>query len=254
MTSNHTDKLDFTLQWADTSLIMGHRLSEWCGHGPILEQDIAMSNIALDFVGEARSLYQYAAALEGAGKSEDDLAYFRDDLQFRNALLAELPNGDFAQTVLRLFLYEAFHMPWLEKMLENQDETFAGVAGKSVKEARYHFKWSAEWVIRLGDGTEESKQRIQSALEDIWPYTGELMMPASHEQALIKAGQLPSLAPVKEIWFKHVADVFAQATLEMPDPDVWMHTGGKMCKHTEHLGYLLAEMQVVQRAYPGNEW
>ncbi len=246
--------IDFTLQWADTSLIMGHRLSEWCGHGPILEQDIAMSNIALDFIGEARSLYQYAAELKGEGQTEDDLAYFRDDLQFRNVLLAELPNGDFAQTVLRLFFFEAFHLPWLELMVDNKDEVFSGVAGKSVKESRYHFQWSAEWVIRLGDGTEESKRRISSSLEELWPYTGELMMPAPHEQALIDGNLLPAYDGVKETWQKHVTDVLSQATLEVPSPDIWMQTGGKSCRHTEHLGYLLAEMQVVQRAYPGNEW
>ena len=244
----------FALQWADTSLVLGHRLSEWCGHGPILEQDIAMSNIALDFVGEARLLYQYAATHEGAGRTEDDLAYFRDASAYRNLLLVELPNGDFAKTVLRLFLYEAFHMPWLQAMTQNVDSTFAAIAEKSLKEAKYHYQWSAEWVIRLGDGTEESRRRIEQALDELWPFTGEAFLPSECEQTLIGAGQLPDLKDIKLVWQKYITDVFAEATLPLPDFDFWMQHGGKEGRHTEHLDYLLTEMQVLQRAYPGNQW
>lgn len=245
---------NFALQWADTSVVLGHRLSEWCGHGPILEQDIAMSNIALDLIGEARSLYQYAAELEGAGRSEDDLAYFRDAQDFRNLLLVEQPNGDFAQTILRQFLYEAFHLPWLEAMKASSDATFAAVAEKSYKEAKYHFQWSAEWVIRLGDGTEESQQRIEKAMSLIWPFAGEALIPSDDEQQLIQAGVIPDLESIRTIWQRHITEVYSEATLDIPDFDMWMQVGGKIGRHSEYLGYLLTEMQVLQRAYPGNEW
>lgn len=253
-TQKDLDLYHFTLQWADTSLILGHRLSEWCGHGPVLEQDIAMANIALDFIGEARSLYQYAAEQEGAGRTEDDLAYFRNELQYRNCLLVEQPNGDFGKTILRQFLYEAFHVPWLEEMTKHPDAVFSGVAAKSLKEAQYHYQWSAEWVIRLGDGTEESKRRMEDAVGDLWTYSGELMLPAAHEQALISAGRLPAYDTARARWEKSVQDVFNEATLDVPALDAWMQTGGKEGRHTESLGYLLAEMQVVQRAHPGNKW
>ncbi len=213
-----------------------------------------MSNIALDFIGEARALYQYAAELEGKGRSEDDFAYFRDDRDFKNILLVELKNGDFAKTVLRQFLFEAFHLLWLEQMKSNVDTLFSSVAAKSVKEARYHYQWSAEWVIRLGDGTDESKRRMEEAVTDLWAYTGEMMTPAPYEARLIKAGRLPDLSSLKGAWQQQVHTVFEEATLDVPAFDSWMQSGGKTGLHTEDLGYLLTEMQIIQRTYPGNTW
>ncbi|WP_205500796.1 1,2-phenylacetyl-CoA epoxidase subunit PaaC [Rufibacter psychrotolerans] len=243
----------YTLQLADTSLILGHRLSEWCGHGPILEQDLAMANISLDLLGETRSLYQYAAELEGQGRTEDDLAYLREAVEYRNPLLVEQPNGDFADTILRQFLFDGFHYLLLKKLQNCSDQRLAAIATKSFKEASYHLKWSSEWVIRLGDGTEESKRRIEKALDRLWRYSGELFQMTPVEQELHKAGFLPDYAQLKQQWDEHVAKVFAEATLEVPQ-NVFMQLGGKTGMHTEHLGYLLAELQYLQRAYPGLEW
>ena len=256
MTAIHDDNavLEVTLQWADTSLVLGHRLSEWCGHGPVLEQDMALTNMALDYIGEARSLYQYAADQIGEGKTEDDLAFLRDAREYRNLLLVELPNGDFAQTILRVFLYEMYHRGCLEALCQRPNRQWAAVAEKSLKEARYHVQWSAEWVIRLGDGTEESRRRMLEALELLWPYTGELFVPSKSELALIKDGEWPPTPSMKSAWLEEVKTVFERATLPMPASDIWMHEGGKNGYHSEHLGYLLAEMQFLQRSYPGNQW
>ena len=245
---------DFVLQWADNSLVLGQRLAEWCGHGPILEQDIAISNIALDLIGEARSLYQYAAELGEAGQTEDDLAFLRDVRAYKNVLLVEQPNGDFGQTVLRLFFYEAFHVPWLERLLNSADPRLAAVAEKAVKEARYHLQWSSEWVIRLGDGTEESNRRMNDALSTLWPYCGELMMPSKADRAMAESGAGPDLETIEGAWQRTINEVLLEATLEHPGWDVWMHEGGKEGMHSEHLGYMLAEMQFLQRTYPGNKW
>lgn len=244
---------DYTLQLADTSLILGHRLSEWCGHGPILEQDIAVSNIALDLIGETRSFYQYAAALEGKGRTEDDLAYLRDAVEYKNPLLVEQPNGDFGHTILRQFLYDSFHYLLLEQLQKSPDPNLAAIAAKSFKEASYHLKWSSEWVIRLGDGTEESKQRMENALEVLWPYSGELFMPTEAEKALQDQGYIPRYEDLKPAWDQQVQQVFAEATLLLPQK-VWMQKGGKWGRHSEHLGYILAELQYLQRAYPGQQW
>jgi ring-1,2-phenylacetyl-CoA epoxidase subunit PaaC len=244
---------EYTLRLADTSLILGHRLSEWCGHGPVLEQDIAMANIALDLIGEARNYYQYAALVEGEGRSEDDLAYLRDDRQFRNPLLVELPNGDFGKTILRQFFYDAFHVPFLEKLQFCKDEQLAAIAQKSLKEARYHLKWSSEWVIRLGDGTEESHSRMLKSLQELWMYTGELTTPNAIDTELLKENIAVDLDEVKVIWTKTVEAILKEATLPYP-AKTWMQKGGKEGIHTEHLGYLLAEMQNLQRIHPGCEW
>ncbi|WP_347156821.1 1,2-phenylacetyl-CoA epoxidase subunit PaaC [Pontibacter chitinilyticus] len=245
--------LEYTLQLADTSFILGHRLSEWCGHGPVLEQDLAMSNTALDLIGEARSLYQYAAELEGANRSEDDLAFLRDAVAYKNLLLVEQPNGDFADTVLRQFIFDTFHYFFLKKLQQSSDLRLAAIAEKSVKEAQYHMKWSSEWVIRLGDGTEESRQRIKKAVAQLWPYSGEPFKMTATEKALFAQGIVPDYSLVQQDWDAHVAKVFAEATLPVPQ-EVWMQSGGKEGRHTEHLGYILAELQYLQRAYPGLEW
>ncbi|GGK68448.1 1,2-phenylacetyl-CoA epoxidase subunit PaaC [Rufibacter glacialis] len=245
--------LDYTLQLADTSLILGHRLSEWCGHGPILEQDLAMANIALDLIGETRSLYQYAAELEGQSRTEDDLAYLREAVHYKNPLLVEQPNGDFAHTILRQFLFDGYHFLLLQQLQNSPDQRLAAIAAKSFKEASYHLKWSSEWVIRLGDGTEESKARLLKAMDHLWMFSGELFLMTETEQQLAQAGIIPDSASLLPQWEAHVAKVFAEATLEVPQ-NVFMQKGGKIGRHSEHLGYILTELQYLQRAYPGLEW
>jgi len=245
--------LDYTLQLADTSLILSHRLAEWCGHGPILEQDLAMTNISLDLLGEARSLYQYAAELEGKDRTEDDLAYLRDAVEYKNPLLVEQPNGDFGDTVLRQFIFDTYHYFFLKELQKSTDNRLAAIAEKSLKEATYHIKWSSEWVIRLGDGTAESKQRIEKAIDELWTYAGELFQVTPTEKALQEQGIIPDYTAIKAEWDKHVAQVFEEATLAVPH-DQWMQSGGKTGKHSEHLGYILAELQYLQRALPGQKW
>lgn len=244
---------DFLLRMADSSLVLGHRLSEWCGHGPILEQDIAMSNLALDLIGQARNWYQLAAQQLGKGQTEDDLAYLRDAGQYRNLLLVEQPNGDFAQTVLRQFFFDAYHCPYLQALTESADENVANIAAKSLKEATYHLKWSSEWVIRLGDGTEESHRRMQNALNELWEFTGELTTPNKHDQLLAVMSLVPDLNTIRPLWQQRVEVILSEATLSIPTRQ-WMQKGGKDGVHTEHLGYLLAEMQFLQRAYPDCAW
>ncbi|OUJ75774.1 1,2-phenylacetyl-CoA epoxidase subunit PaaC [Hymenobacter crusticola] len=244
---------NYVLQLADTSLLLGHRLSEWCGHGPILEQDLAMANIALDLLGETRSLYQYAAALEGRHRSEDDLAFLRVATDYRNPLLVEQPNGDFAHTVVRQFLFDNFHYHFLQQLQASPDQHLAAIAEKSVKEAAYHLKWSAEWVVRLGDGTEESRQRIEKAISKLWRYAAELMMPTPTEQALQKLGLVPDYIALQPSVDAYLAQVFAEATLLIPQ-NVPPQLGGKQGRHSEHLGYILAELQYMQRTYPGMKW
>ncbi len=244
---------NYTLQLADTSFILAHRLSEWCGHGPILEQDMALSNIALDLLGETRSLYQYAAELEGMGRSEDDMAYLRPTIEYRNPLLVEHINGNFANTVMRQFLFDVFHYYLLQQLKHGSDDRLAAIAAKSFKEASYHIKWSSEWVIRLGDGTDESKHKIEAALQELWPYSGELLTMATDEKALMDMKILPDYALIKNQWDEHVAKVFEAATLVVPE-NVFMQMGGKEGRHTEALGFALAELQYMQRTYPGLEW
>jgi len=266
--------LRYTLQLADNALIPGHRLGEWCGHGPVLEQDIALTNISLDHLGRARSLYQYAAEqfnhmppeaqqpffisplLQQAPPpvDEDDLAFLRDAWDFRNVLLAEQPNGDWAHTVVRSFFLDSFHYFFFQALSTSSDETLAAIAEKSLKEVTYHMRWSSEWVIRLGDGTEESHRRMQEAIAALWPYTGELFRPSEAEEALEAQGISVPLAAVRELWMQRIASVLDEATVPVPDPGVWMHEGGKEGRHTEHLGYILAELQFMQRAYPNMEW
>jgi ring-1,2-phenylacetyl-CoA epoxidase subunit PaaC len=243
----------YVLQLADTSLILGHRLSEWCGHGPILEQDLAMANIALDLLGETRSLYQYAAELEGQGRTEDDLAFLRIATEYRNPLLVEQPNGDFGATVARQFLFDNFHYHFLLQLKSSPDERLAAIAEKAVKEAAYHLKWSSEWMIRLGDGTDESRQRLEKALGNLWRYSGELTTTTPTEKALQAAGIIPDYTVLLPKMEAHLNHVFQEATLPVPQ-GVFMMTGGKEGRHSEHLGYILAELQYMQRTYPGMQW
>lgn len=240
--------INFSLHLADNALILGQRNAEWCGHGPVLEQDIAITNISLDLIGQARSLYQYAAQLKADGSTEDSLAYQRTEREFRNCLLVEQPNGDWAQTMLRQFLFSSYQY-YLYQYLQNYKEgTLAAIAEKSLKEVSYHLRWSSEWIIRLGDGTEESHSRMLKALEELWKYTGELFIAAPYENDLGIA-----TSSLKYDWSKKVNTVFEEATLKAPE-NVFMQTGGKTGTHTEHLGFILTELQYIQRVYPGCEW
>lgn len=258
--------INYTIYLADNTLILSQRNSEWCGHGPVLEQDIAITNISLDLIGQARSLYQYAAALinnsdsplQGARGGEDGLAYLRNEREFKNCLITELPNGDWGQTILRQFFFSVFQQLLYGQLLQSKDTTLAAIAEKSLKEVTYHVRWSSEWVIRLGDGTEESHQRMVKALETLWSYTGEFFIPADYETDTAAEGIGVDVTTLKQSWLQKVQDIFQEATLPFPSgqgPGVgWMQTGGKSGKHTEHLGFILAEMQYMQRAYPGAEW
>ncbi len=251
--------IDYVLHLADNALVLGHRNSEWTGHGPILEQDIALSNIALDLIGQARYLYQYAAQLmntmttsKDQAVTEDVLAYLRDSWDFKNCLLVEQGNGDWGKTVLRQFFFSTYQYFFFRELQKSRDVELSAIAEKSLKEVTYHLRWSSEWVIRLGDGTEESHSRLEKALDELWMYTGELFQPADYEQSLMPSGIVVDLADIKPLWTVRVTEVLREATLAMPGP--MMQAGGKQGKHTEQLGYLLAEMQFLQRAYPGCEW
>lgn len=244
---------DFALNLGDNVLILGHRLSEWCGHGPVLEQDIAMTNVALDLIGQARMYYDYAAEIEGAGRSQDDLAYRRDVLDFKNLLLVEMPNGDFAQTIARQFYFDTWHLLVLQELGRSTDRTLSEIAQKALKEVTYHQRWSSEWVVRLGDGTAESRERIQRAIDELWMYTGEMFDPSDAEKSLVAGGRLFDVSSLREPWLALVKQTLAEATLTLPS-DEWMQRGGKEGYHTEHLGYILAEMQFLPRAYPDATW
>lgn len=243
----------YLLRLADDALVHGHRLSEWCGHGPTLEEDIGLANLALDLVGQARALYTHAGAVEGAGRDEDALAFLRDDREFANLLLVEQPNGDFAVTISRLFLYSAFMHPFWEAAMSSRDTTLAAIAAKAEKEAHYHLRHSAEWVIRLGDGTLESKRRLEEALDELWRFTGEMFESDAMERELISAGLAVDRAALKSAWDRTVDEVFRRATVARPR-DGFMRSGGRSGLHTEHLGPMLAEMQVLPRSNPGAVW
>jgi ring-1,2-phenylacetyl-CoA epoxidase subunit PaaC len=240
--------VSYTLHLADSNLILAQRNSEWCGHGPILEQDIAITNISLDLLGQSRNFYQYAATLIGNNATEDSLAYLRTEREFKNCLLVEQPNGDWAQTILRQFFFSAYQYLLYEKLQHSNDDQLAAIAAKALKEVTYHQRWSSEWVVRLGDGTEESHQRMVAAIDELWRYTGEMFLPADYE---IKAGFDVSL--LKDDWMKKIISVFEEATLPVPEK-TFMQTGGKTGTHTEHLGFILTELQYLQRTYPGAEW
>jgi ring-1,2-phenylacetyl-CoA epoxidase subunit PaaC len=261
-----------SLQLADDALILGHRNSEWTGHGPNLEQDIAISNIALDQIGQARNFYQYAAECCNHNRDaytkfiqspafrqvsgpidEDDLAYLRDAMEFRNHLLAELPKGDWAVTVTRQFFMSLYQQLLYTDLQHSLDKSLGAIAEKSLKEVNYHVRWSGEWVIRLGDGTEESHQRMEAAIGQLWPYAGELFMPADYQLSAVEEGFLKNPEAYKEPWLDKVGAAFTMAGLSIPALN-WHQKGGKQGIHTEHLGYLLAEMQYLQRSHPGAEW
>jgi ring-1,2-phenylacetyl-CoA epoxidase subunit PaaC len=237
----------------DNSLILGQRLSEWCGHGPILEEDIALTNTALDLIGQATSLLKYAGEVDGKGRNEDHLAFLRYEHEYFNCLLVELPNTDYAYTLARQFLFDHFNYLMYQELLDSDDKQLAAIAEKSLKEVTYHRRRSSEWMIRLGDGTQESHERIQFALNDIWEYSGELFQADEVDQMMLDAGIGVNLAKIKAEWHKNVAEVLEAATLSKPQDD-FMQLGGKNGRHTEYMGYILTEMQYMQRAYPNCEW
>lgn len=246
-------RFQYLLQLGDNALILSQRLGEWCGHGPVLEQDIAMTNMALDLLGQARMLLTYAGELEGQGRSEDDLAYFRDAHQYHNVLLVEHPNKDWAFTIVRQFFFDVFNYHNYQALLQSSDRHVAAIAEKSLKEVTYHLRYSSEWVVRLGDGTETSHAKMQTAVDDLWMFTGELTAPSEADRLMVEAGIAPDLLKIKPLWEAKVAEILREATLKMPENN-WMQSGGKEGRHTEHLGFILAEMQHLQRTYPGNEW
>lgn len=242
------------LRLADDRLIHGHRLSEWAGHGPELEEDLALANVALDMIGHAASLYSYAAQLEGK-KDEDYYAYFRDDIKFKNIALVELPKGDFAFTIARQFLFSAFSYHLYKRLIETvDDEQFKGMLQKHFKEIKYHLRHSREWVLRLGEGTEESHERIQNAFDEIWMYTGEMFDLDKADQAAIRHNLFTDLTSFKDEWKQLVDDTLEEATINVPDYDQYMFSGSRHGRHTEHLGHLLAQMQFLRRSYPDAEW
>lgn len=244
---------EYLLRLGDDSLILGHRLSEWCGHGPALEEDIALTNLSLDLIGQTTELLKYAGQVEGKGRTEDDIAFLRFDKDYRNLLLVERPNGDFGVTIMRQFLFDAYRKPLFERLVDSSDEMIAAIAAKSLKETKYHLKHSAEWVIRLGDGTEESHNRVQEALNDLWRYAAELFYEDEVDAELKASGVLPNMDTLKAEWQETIQTVFKEATLQIPDNN-WEQVGGRKGLHSEHLGYILAELQYMQRAYPNMEW
>ena len=243
----------YALRRADDALILGHRLSEWCGHAPMLEEDMALANMGLDLLGQARELYGYAAKVEGKDNDEDKFAYLRDVCQYRNLLLVEQPNGDFAHTMVRQLFYAAFVDLYWRAMMRSSDATLAAIAAKSEKESAYHVRHSSEWIIRLGDGTEESHRRAQTAIDDLWAYTGEMFEVDDSERSLIASGIVTDPAALRPRWLTTISDVMSEATLTPPKSD-WMQQGGRSGRHSEHLGHLLSELQSMQRTFPGVAW
>jgi ring-1,2-phenylacetyl-CoA epoxidase subunit PaaC len=243
----------YALRRADDALILGHRLSEWCGHAPMMEEDMALANMGLDLLGQARELYSYAAKVEDNGNDEDKFAYLRDVRQYRNLLLLEQPNGDFARTMTRQFFYAVFADLYWRAMMNSHDATLAAIAAKSEKESAYHVRHSSEWMIRLGDGTDESHRRAQTAVDDLWAYTGEMFEADDSERGLIDAGIAVDPAVLRPRWMETVSNVLREATLTLPGSD-WMQQGGRSGRHSEHLGHLLSELQAMQRTFPGATW
>lgn len=253
-----TPRVLFALRRADDALILGHRLSEWIGLAPMLEEELALANIGLDLIGQSRSLYAYAAECESAGtgaakRDEDSYAYLRDAPQYRNLLLVEQPNGDFARTIVRQFLYSAFADPYWRATMASSDATLAAVAAKSEKESAYHLRHASEWLVRLGDGTDESHARAQDAADTLFPYAGEMFDSDDAERAMIADGVIIDPAAIRAAWDATIDRVFAAATLDRPAGD-WFQRGGRSGRHSEHLGHLLAEMQQIPRIYPGAKW
>jgi len=244
---------DYLLRLGDDRLVLGHRLSEWCGHGPILEEDIAVANIALDLIGAASLLLKLAASVEGKGRDEDALAYLRDAIEFRNSLIVELPKGDFGFTIVRQFLFSVYSMLQMEALQKSVNADLAGVAAKAFKETRYHVRHSAQWVVTLGAGTPESHQRVQQSLDELWRYTGELFIGDDVDRQVAASGEGVDPSTLEGAWRNQVLSVLERAGLRVPDAG-YMQQGGRLGRHTEHLGHMLSEMQILARSHPGASW
>lgn len=253
MSNTRQELYDFVVAQADDAMVLGQRLSEWCSNAPYLEEDLALTNVALDYVGRAKMFYEYASRLDGGKKSADDIAFMRDGRDYCNLIIMELPIGDFAFSMARQFLVDVFNVEYMTLLQNSKDSEIAAIAGKAVKESRYHLRRSHEWVVRLGDGTEESHGRTQKAIDELWGYIDELFMTTDSELVLVKEGVAVDRALLADTWNKQVDAVLIEATLHRPGVD-WSVTGGRQGIHTEHFGHMLAEMQFLQRAYPGLEW
>jgi ring-1,2-phenylacetyl-CoA epoxidase subunit PaaC len=247
------DTVEYLLRLGDDRLVLGHRLSEWCGHAPILEEDIALANIALDLIGQANLLLTFAAQVENTGRDSDALAYLRDEIDFKNSLMVELPKGDFAFTIARQFLFSTYALLQAESLQRSANADLAGIAAKMFKESRYHVRHSGDWMLKLGDGTDDSHGRLQSAIDDLWRYTGELFLTDDLEQRVVKEKLGVDSTSLQRRWQEQVDEVLGRAGIKTPDVK-WMQRGGREGRHTEHLGHMLAEMQVLQRQHPGASW
>jgi ring-1,2-phenylacetyl-CoA epoxidase subunit PaaC len=247
-------KIDYLLRQGDNALILSQQLCQLCGKGPALEEDMALSNVALDLLGQTRMWLSYAAELEGKGRDEDRLAFLRDSGEYRNCILLEQPNGSYADVVMRQFLFDAWHYFLMDGLTRSSDPRIVEIAAKSLKEVTYHLRRSGDLVVRLGDGTATSHAMMQTALDDLWMYSGEMFLYDAVDEAMVAQGVAPAVGPLREAYLSHLAEIFAEATLTMPSPDAWMQRGGKQGRHSERLGFILAEMQFLQRAYPGAAW
>jgi len=247
-------KFEYLLRQGDNALILSQQLSQLCGKGPALEEDMALTNVALDLLGQTRMWLTYAGELEGMGRDEDRLAYLRDNREFRNVLLTEQPNGDYAMVMVRQFFFDTWHFFLMRELLNSTDKRIAEIAEKSIKEVTYHLRRSGDLVVRLGDGSDISHARMQAAVDELWTYTGEAFIYDELDLAMVEQGVAPAAETLRTAFLQHVAEVFEEATLSMPSPDAYMQRGGKQGRHSERLGYILAEMQFLQRAYPGVEW
>lgn len=246
---------NYLLRLGDDSLILGHRLAEWCGHGPILEEDIALSNLSLDCIGEAALILKLAGEIEGKARDEDALAYLRDPQEFKNCRFVELPKGDFAFTIARQFFYSSYAYLLFSSLSSHWNESLAGIAQKAVKEMEYHVRHSREWMLRLGDGTEESNKRLQAAISELWEYTADLFLPDESERALAKAGIVPDRGSLRSKWDSMVSSVLTEAKVKTPEPNKFtVARDTRDCRHTEHLGHILSEMQILVRSHPGATW
>jgi len=247
-------KIEYLLRQGDNALILSQQLSQLCGKGPALEEDMALTNVALDLLGQTRMWLTYAGELEGMGRDEDRLAYLRDSREFRNLLLVEQPNGDYAMVMVRQFFFDTWHYFLMRELLNSTDKRIAEIAEKSIKEVTYHLRRSGDLVVRLGDGTPVSHAKMQAAVDELWTYAGEAFIYDEADQAMVEQGVAPAAELLRNAFLQHVSEVFEEATLTMPSPDAYMQRGGKQGRHSERLGYVLAEMQFLQRAYPGVEW
>jgi ring-1,2-phenylacetyl-CoA epoxidase subunit PaaC len=248
------EKFEYLLRQGDNALILAQQLCQWTGKGPALEEDMALSNIALDLLGQTRMWFAYAGEIEGNGRDEDQLAFLRDAGAFRSCLLVEQPNGSYADTLMRQFYFDAWHYFLLKGLANSSDTRIAEIAEKSLKEVTYHLRRSGDLVVRLGDGTEESRARMQAAADELWRFTGEMFIYDAVDEAMVKQGVAPGSQVLRAAFLQHVAEIFEEATLTVPPEGTYMQRGGKQGRHSERLGYILAEMQFLQRAYPGAEW